>query len=218
LAANAVGGSVDVTSDYVVRGVSRSDGDPAVQADLHVMADNGVLVGLFASSARPSSVDHRSAELSLFAGYAHALGDDWRVRLMASYYGYPGSAEGSEYNYAELVIAATYSDWLDLTAEFSPDTPRYIDYRGLRRYAQRSADMVLHSGWHHRLAASGGAGYSQSGGPSAAGYPYWSVGAMLDLRPVLLSVNHLDTGSGADRVSYGPVERHEWVATLIWRF
>lgn len=218
LAANGVGGSLDLTSDYVVRGVSHSNGEPAAQADLHIVTASGLLAGLSASTAQPSPADRHGAELSAFAGYAWRVSDSWRARVAASYYAYPSSQEGSQYNYTELAIDAAYSDWLNLAAEYSPDAPQYAYYQGLRRHAQRSAEAVLHTGWHHRLAASAGGGYSESSGPSGGGYPYWSVGALLDLAPLSLSLRHLTAGSGADSVSYGRVARHEWVATLLWRF
>jgi uncharacterized protein (TIGR02001 family) len=217
-AAQLLGGSLDITSDYVVRGVSRSHGDPTVQADLHVISDSGLLAGLSASGAQPDPVGRQGAELGVFAGYARQVGDNWRIRLVASYYGYPDSTAGSGYNYREVGVDVAWSDWLSLAAEYSPDTPQYVYYQGLRRYTQRSAEAVVHSGWHHRLAASAGGGYSQSGGPAGSGYPYWSVGAMLDLAPVSVSLKHLSAGSGVESLSYGVAVHNEWVATLIWRF
>src|ERR1700693_5389486 len=44
-AADAWGGSVSVTSDYLVRGISRSNDRPALQIDLHYLNKSGFLGG-----------------------------------------------------------------------------------------------------------------------------------------------------------------------------
>src|SRR5580692_6469922 len=101
-AAESWGGSFAVTSDYLVRGISRSNQGVALQADLHVATDLGVVGGIFASSAQFDPGDHRSAELSAFIGYAWQPNTRWRAKMLASYYGYAWNDSGSLYNYAEL--------------------------------------------------------------------------------------------------------------------
>ena len=51
-AADQWGGSVDLTSDYVVRGISRSNDQAALQVDLHYLNTSGFLAGVFASNSR----------------------------------------------------------------------------------------------------------------------------------------------------------------------
>jgi uncharacterized protein (TIGR02001 family) len=45
-------GSLGITSDYVVRGISRSNDRAALQLDLYYLNDSGFLVGLFASNTQ----------------------------------------------------------------------------------------------------------------------------------------------------------------------
>jgi uncharacterized protein (TIGR02001 family) len=63
------GGSVGVTSDYLVRGISRSNDHAALQIDLHYLDASGFVAGLFASNARISSRWPSSVELDAFIGY-----------------------------------------------------------------------------------------------------------------------------------------------------
>jgi hypothetical protein len=43
------GGSLDLTSDYFVRGVSRSDDHAALQLDVHYVDSSGLVAGAFVS-------------------------------------------------------------------------------------------------------------------------------------------------------------------------
>src|ERR1700686_3752281 len=80
-AADSWGGSFAVTSDYLVRGISRSNQGAAAQADLHVATDTGLIGGVFASSVKFDKGDHRNAELSGFIGYAWQASSDWRAKV-----------------------------------------------------------------------------------------------------------------------------------------
>ncbi len=68
-------GSADVFSQYRFRGLSRSDGEPAVQGDLELSHVSGVYGGLTVTSESPGpALDYGHAEVDLYAGYDHALG------------------------------------------------------------------------------------------------------------------------------------------------
>jgi uncharacterized protein (TIGR02001 family) len=217
-AADAVGGSLGFTSDYLVRGISRSDQQAAVQGDLHWVTDTGFLAGLFASSVRFDSSEPRSAEISPFVGYTWAVNDAWRVKGLVTYYGYLGSDTGSRYNYAEFSAEAAFEDWLDVAAEYSPDAPRVTPYGGLRSFAAGSAEVNLRSPPRHHLVADAGMGYSQVGGPDGGSYLYWSVGGLIDLPTLSVSLNYVNTNAQAAAFFYSQAAHDCWTATLIWRF
>ena len=217
-AAQTIGGSLALTSDYLVRGISRSNHELALQADVNFVTDGGYFAGLFASNVQFDSGDRRSAELSAFAGFAWQATDAWRAKITSSYYGYIWNDSGSQYNYAELGIDAAYDDWLDFSIVYSPDAPRYVSDRGLTGVTAKSADVNVHTPWRHHLAASAGVGYSTYGGPGGGGYSYWSAGGVLDLAPASLSISYVSTSAGADDLFYNAAAHSRWTATLIWRF
>jgi hypothetical protein len=194
-AAESWGGSLGITSDYLVRGVSRSTGGPAVQADLHIGVDSGLIGGVFASSAQFDSGDHRNAELSAFVGFVWQAGGAWRTKVLASYYSYPWNDSGSHYNYTELGFEATYDDWLDIDVVYSPDSPRYIRRRGLTGVNAESADLTLRTPWY-----------------------YWSAGGIVDLRPWSISLSYVNTDAEAASLFYSAAARNRWIITAIWRF
>jgi len=217
-AAEIWGESLAATSDYLVRGISRSNQHAALQADLHVAAENGFIGGVFASSIQFDSGDSRSAELSAFAGFAPRQTGPWRTRVLASYYGYLWNDSGSQYNYAELTFEAAYDNWLGFSVVYSPDAPRYLPWRGLTGVNSTSAEVDLRTPTRRHLAAAAGAGYSELGGPRGRGYAYWSVGGVADFSPCSISLFFVDTDANAKKLFYSAAAHDQWTATVIWRF
>jgi len=212
------GGSIGLTSDYFVRGISRSNDQAALQADLHFATSSGVFGGIFASTVQIDSYDSRNVEISGFLGFAWNAGDDWRQKIVVEHYIYPWDEYGSQYAYDELSFDTAYQDWLDVAVVYSPNSPRYVPYAGLISAADKSMELNLQSPRRHRLAATAGVGYSYEDGPYAAGYTYWSLGADYDLAPLSLSLSYVDTTAAAKALFYNEAARGRWAATLIWRF
>jgi uncharacterized protein (TIGR02001 family) len=216
-AAEVWGGSLAATSDYLIRGISRSNQHAALQADVHLASDSGFMAGIFASSVQFDSGDSRSAELSGFVGFSRQTGP-WRTRVLASYYGYLRNDSGSQYNYAELTVEAAYDSWLSFDVVYSPDAPRYLRNQGLTSVNSTSAEVNLRTPWHRHFAAATGAGYSELGGPGGRGYAYWSVGGVADFSPCSISLFFVDTDANAKKLFYSAAAHDQWTATVIWRF
>lgn len=90
-------GSLTALSQYRFRGVSRSDGQPAVQAEVLASHTSGLYAGISLSSEKPSpAVDLGHAELDVYAGYDHALGSSGlMVDLGLRGYLYPDRGQSS---------------------------------------------------------------------------------------------------------------------------
>jgi len=209
-AADTWGGSIALTSDYFVRGISRSNDQAALQGDVHLASSSGFFGGLFASSVQIASSDSRNGEVSAFLGFAWTAGSDWRNKIVIDHYSYPWNDE--------LSLDAAYQDWLDLSAVYSPNTPRYVEYSGLISVTAKTIEANLQSPRSHRLAASAGVGYSYLDGPDAAGYVYWSLGANYDLAPLSVSLAYVDTSAAAKALFYNEAAHGRWTATLILHF
>lgn len=217
-AAETWGGSVGITSDYLVRGVSRSDHDPALQADLHVNTSSGWLAGLFTSSVRIVPGGQRNAEVGLFGGFSWRWNDDWRSKALLTHYRYPWNHSGSAYNYTELSFDTSFQDWLSIGAVYSPNASRYVPYYGLVSVTAKSAEVNLNSPAWHKLSVNAGIGYSHFAGPESGGYGYWSVGCTYDWAPVTLSAAFVDTSAAARDLVYDNAAQHRVIAAVVWRF
>jgi uncharacterized protein (TIGR02001 family) len=218
LAATSWGGSIGVTSDYLVRGISRSNHSGALQSDLHIAFDNGVIGGVFASATQFATDDHRDVELSALVGFAWSGSSPWRAKILASHYSYPWSDAGSNYNYDEINVDASFREWLDFSVMYSPNSPRFLRHTGLIGVTEKSAEVNFRTPWRHRLAGTAGVGYSEVSGPAGTGYAYWSAGAVYDLAPWSFSLSYVNSSAAARYLFYNTAARDRWAATVIWQF
>ena len=218
VAADAWGGSLALTSDYIVRGISRSNDLAALQLDLHYLNSSGFVAGLFASNTQIDPGEPKDVELDAFLGFAWTANDDWHGKILASHYAYPWNHAGSGYDYDELDLDAEYANWLNATVVYSPNAPRFVPEYGLIGVTSASAEMSVQRPLLRRLSATAGAGYSYYAGPDGGGYAYWSVGAAYDLAPVSLTLSYVNTTAGAKTLFYNDAERGRWTGTVIWRF
>lgn len=93
--AGEVSGSVTLTSDYLFRGITQTNEDPALQAGVEYAADSGFYVGTWGSNISwLSDADpaiSSSLELDVYGGYRGAFGDSGvSYDVGAIYYWYPG--------------------------------------------------------------------------------------------------------------------------------
>ena len=218
-AAGTWGGSVALTSDYFVRGVTRTDNQAALQIDLHYADSSGIVAGAFASNTQIDAGHSRTVELNGYLGFVWTGSGDWHGRVLGGYYAYPWNEVGSSYNYGELDLDLGYQEWLDVGISYSPDAPRFYLYdRGLVGVSAKSLELNLQHRVIGRLSAASGVGYYSMGGPGGTGFIYWSVGASYDLAPVTLAVSYVDTGAGAQKLFYDEAATGRLTATVIWRF
>lgn len=102
------GAEITLTSDYVFRGISQSDGRPALQGSFYYQGDDsGLYGGLFTSIMDRDSIEGEAvAEIDVYAGvqgtvpldllplFSRDWVDDWLSwDLSARYYAFPGADE-----------------------------------------------------------------------------------------------------------------------------
>jgi len=218
MGADLWGGSLGITSDYIVRGISRSDNRAALQLDLHYLNASGFVAGLFASNTRIDRDEPADVELDAFLGFAWTAGTEWRGKILASHYAYPWNRRGSGYDYDEIAVDAAFQDWLSAALIYSPNAPRYVPLYGLAGTSSKTAELSVQRPVLGRLSGTAGVGYSHFGGPEPTGYAYWSVGAAVDLAPVSLTLSYVNTTAGAKALFYNAAETRRFTCTVIWRF
>lgn len=109
-----VSGSAALTSDYVWRGSSQSQGDPAAQAGFKAAHRGGFYASVWGSGVEFAPETHASSELDFTLGWAGKIAPDWALDLNVLHYRYPSAAV--DLNWTELNGTATYRDryWLSL--------------------------------------------------------------------------------------------------------
>lgn len=95
-----------LSSDYVFRGISQTNEDPAVQGGYEMTVESGWYAGLWASNI---GFGQGSLETDLYAGWRKQVDNDWSVDFGLVRYLYPsGNTQGSDFNYNELYTNITY--------------------------------------------------------------------------------------------------------------
>jgi uncharacterized protein (TIGR02001 family) len=160
-----------LTSDYVWRGVTQSDADPAIQLGGDVFFGSGWFLGAWASTVDIDNgpTRHRDRELNLYAGYAYDVSSLWRVSARVVSYQYPGQTGNVDYDYVEYSLATNYNDRVWLEYSYSPDLYNTkLDSHNVEAYAE----WPLKGNW----SIGAGAGYYDVSELSGNGYGYWQFG------------------------------------------
>lgn len=87
-----ISGNVAVVSDYRFRGVSFSDGDPALQGGIDIVHESGFYVGTWGSTISGGSA-YGELELDVYGGWGGEVADGIAVDVGLLYYLYPTENE-----------------------------------------------------------------------------------------------------------------------------
>lgn len=164
------------TTDYVFRGISQTNGDPAFQAWGEVAYDI-FYAGIWGSSVdfgQTAGGNHiANLELDFTAGVRPSWnGVDFDFGVI--YYAYPGAVDpGGEFNYVELKGAASAPVMENVTLGgglyYSPD---FFGEVGDALYAEANLAVDL----PYDLTASGAVGYQWFDNPAPVDYLTWNAG------------------------------------------
>jgi uncharacterized protein (TIGR02001 family) len=135
--------NIGLTSNYLWRGVSQSDGHPAIQGGLDYAADNGLYVGTWASNEKFGT---KGTELDIYGGYKKELKGGLSYDLGAVKYNYPNhnSTEFSE-AYAKLGFKGIGAE-ADYTFQSNASDPDPVPAKGDMYYALGYTGELKH-GW-----------------------------------------------------------------------
>lgn len=220
----SVGGALALTSDFIYRGVSESDGHGAAQADLHLSTSGGAFLGLWTSSRDKDLQPGASAVLDLYLGQRFELSTSWNATLSARGHYYLGASEYEpSADYQEIAVAFTYLDRWSFSLTSIPNAVRYwMDIRLSRSpawVADASGQWLL--GEHFFLTGGAGYYYSSGTGPRierATGYAYGNLGAAFELASWRLDVGYFLAQYAAQRSFPYPIADQRVAATLSWHF
>lgn len=118
-------GGVTVLSDYVWRGVSQTQENPAVQAEFEVAHENGFYAGVWTTTVDfiPSGEEDDGVDYELdgYIGWAADLTDTLSLDLSFTRVIYPGANDGYDYNYNEYTAALGFGGNYTATVSYSDD-------------------------------------------------------------------------------------------------
>lgn len=234
----SIGGNLAATSDYIYRGLSQSDGQGALQADLHLSTAGGTFGGLWASTRDRSLEPNTPAELQVYLGQRFRIGSDWSASFSGRADYFVGAPTRHSDDYQELAAALSWLDRCTVSLTVLPDTVRYSPvyvyedfpvvayyrtYRSTAVVADASSQQLLREGvLGGGLYFIAGVGYYYSSHPEgrwppAVGYLYGNLGLALERRRWRFDFGYFTAQNRAAELFPYPVARR-FAGTISWQF
>ncbi len=183
-------GTLGVTSNYVFRGQSQSQNDPAISLGARLDYE-GFYFGLWGSSIDFADVQESPLELDIYAGYAGSLSDTLSFDVGLFYYSYPDS-DPANYDYFELIVGLRQDfdgGYVKGTLAISPD---FFAESGTGTYLGGGGGVAI-TDW---LEANANIGYQwidENGTFGTPDYFHWDVGLTATLDILTLDLRYKDT-------------------------
>ena len=201
-------GEIGVVSDYRYRGLSLSNGKPAVQGSLSLEHESGAYAELWASSLTGSGPSR--AEVDATAGYAFSLTEELSLDVSATYYAYPGAAGANALELTGMLEASRGPVTASLGLSAAPPQ------RGTRNeFGARKTNLYAFAGASYELASlpvtvRTSIGYERGPWDMAerSGKWDWSLGGEADFQRVRIGLDIVGSDAGDERL----------VGTLILAF
>lgn len=220
-AEDAWGGSLALTSDYRIRGISQTRGKPAAQGGLHARWGERWFAGVWASTIDRNRGPSATSEIDAYLGMAFQLAPDWDAKLSFTHYWYPNDPARTRYDYDEISASIAYRAQLVATVSWSPNTA-YFGYNDYRWAAQRapsaSYELTAAQPINASLSLIGGVGYNDLTRLFGRGYWYWNAGVSYALGPVRLDVTRIDSDAAAETLFGSTLTDAGWSAAISWQF
>ncbi len=215
------GGSLALTSDYLYRGLSESDGHGALQADLHVDSADGTFLGVWGSTRTRSLEPDADYDLEAYLGHRFRLSDTWSATLDARSHYFVGGRQDLSADYQELAASVSYMDRWTLSLTAIPNAVRYFYYYRTSRSTAWVADTSGQWLLGHGFFITAAAGYyhqDNGGGVPHLGYAYGNAGLAFEYRSWRLDVGYFVAQQQAQQLVPYPIANDRLAATVVWRF
>lgn len=212
------GGFVAATSDYVLRGVSETRGQPALQADLHFDSGAGSFIGVWASTLRPTRAIDTTLEFDFYAGHSWFVSTDWRIRTSVVHYEYLDSSWQGPRDYDELNAALAFRDRMVVSVAWSPNVWWYSPAGGPARRSAMSYEFTARQPLAGSWYVAGGAGYYDVQRFGDGGYFFWNAGLGFARAQYRVDLATFGLDASDRSLLYSDNERGRWALTLTWQF
>ena len=203
--AQGFSGGLTATTDYVFRGISQTNEDPALQGEVRFDHSTGLYAGLWASNVDFGSEIGSGIEYDTFIGYALPLTERVGLDLQFVRYNYSGLDGSSDFEYNEFIGNLTLDETWTATVGYSTDVFASGD---------DGTYLGLAGSWPITEKLSWGAGIGHYSLPDVlADYMDWNVGLSWDASPFTLDLQFIGTDSDA-RNFFGPIADNRIVGSV----
>jgi uncharacterized protein (TIGR02001 family) len=110
-------GTAAATSDYVLRGISQTQGDPAAQLGARLAFDSGLYASAWGSQVDFGPTLGTDAEIDAAIGFNRTFGERWNLDVNLTRYFYAGTRGDTNLDYNEVIATVTLDQrWWALVA------------------------------------------------------------------------------------------------------
>ena len=212
-AAAEFAGYLTLTTDYVKRGVTQSDGNPAFHLGADIRFESGFFLGAWGSTLDiengPSR--QRDLEVNYYAGHVFDVSNAWQVSLSTVAYVYPGQTGNVDYDYQEYSLGGNFDDRVWLEFSYSPD---------LYNTGLSSTNIDLFAEWpiNGAWTLGGGAGYYDTSNLTGSAYRYWQLGVTGSLKWADIDLRFHDTDKWVPIISTPDSAKSRFVLSIRFPF
>lgn len=209
-------GSLGLSSDYRLRGISYSDRQPTATLDTTYRLDTGWAFGAGLATL-DRDADRRRLLISASLSHAWQFDADWSGELGLARSHYTGSTQRRAYDSDELSASLSWRGRLSGSLMATPRYARIDSVTGERRSAAAyGAELSLRQPLVGALALDVGLGYLDSHAVSRRGYGYGNVGLAWARGPAQVFLSHIASQAAKREFASPARARPAWVASLLW--
>ncbi len=193
-------GSATLATDYIFRGYTQTDGEPAIQGSIGVNHESGLSASLWGSNVDFNDGDEASIEIDGTVSYTHSIDDKTAFSVGGVYYAYPGADSDLDYDYFEGYAGLAHS--FDQFGDYSLQlyySPEFFAETGEAVYVTGTTSIPTPV---ENLKFAGSVGYQwiddneKYGAPD---YADWSAGLNYTYNKVTLGLKYTDTSVSDER-------------------
>ena len=219
------GGDLAVTSDYIYRGLSETNGRAAVQLDLHASTLGGTFIGVWTSTLDRNFRPYARYDVQEYIGQRFDLSSAWNMSVTATNYSYLGGEQYYSSDYQQLTASVSYLDRWTFSLSAMPNALRYSGEYRVGRFpaydAETAGQWLIAKG----LFITGGVGYYLFTGTDSTPYPtpsmgyvYGNAGLAYQWRSWRADVGYFVAQGRAQQIFPYPIAKDRFAGTLSWRF
>lgn len=217
---HSVSFNVGVTTDYIFRGVTQSQHDPAISGGVDYSHSSGLYAGTWLSTQKWVSDAFPAApyktgsdyEWDVYGGYKGAVGDIG-YDVGAIHYSYDGGRRGIAAAQATPETTEIYvgASWKMLSLKYSYVVSDYFIGWGARGVTKTDGSNYLELNLSHDLGDGWGlighVGHQKVKNVGAASYSDWKIGVSKDVGFGVVTLAYTDTNADGD---VGTGQPYDW--------
>jgi len=205
--------SLALSTDYVVRGVTRSMGQGSQSLDLAWRRDTGWGVDL-GVVALHRDAEGRVLQTSARLGRTWQWDQDWSGELGYAHAAYPGSEQRSNFNYDELAGHLIWQGRWVFSGSWFPKISRRDAQNNLISAPAFSASLGLHQNLPLSLALDAGLGLYAHQTAEPRSYVFGSIDLSWSQGPWQCHLSHIASNAEAQGLAQAGRAGRRWLATL----